>query len=395
MRLVAIATFFLLALAGLTILPMAAADPACTTDLCGPFPPEPSCSEKSFMGLGDDTNTLTTHSDCTATLETGKGQICVGAWSTTTEHQIGPLHWTEHRCTFPGGDPLCCLTTASSSADPQFIPPCASTACPAPACKPESVSDGTVFGLLGGLVQLGMVYNGPHAGARLNSDCTVDAWETNFPCEPNLLPLAPDQAHESVGRAEVTADTCTIGFICACMPAGTDSASPQAIPPCQCPPPQPLCQNVNRLLAPGNGPVRYQLTDYCHVRVIVDVSETCGLQGKEWTNTTENPVELDYHHCQSPPPQQVESANPFPTCVRECLPGPDACTLRDATPAAGPSVGPITPIALRQSIWGNDCTVDLDPIGACAPPSGSSKDVYVAFVHVHLLLCGGNPPPVT
>src|ERR1051326_4204995 len=156
MRLVAIPAL-LLVLAGLAVLPHAAADPACTTDLCG-TPAAPACPDKTYAlgpGTGDS---LTSHPDCTFLLETGKDQTCVGAWSTTDEHQVGPVHWTDHRCTFPGGDPLCCVVSASSAQ--QVPPPCQDMAC-APACRQTEVSDGTAFGLLGGLVQLGLSDSGP------------------------------------------------------------------------------------------------------------------------------------------------------------------------------------------------------------------------------------------
>jgi hypothetical protein len=81
------------------------------------------------------------------------------------------------------------------------------------------------------------------------------------------------------------------------------------------------------------------------------------------------------------------AADPFPTCIRECFPLPDGCDLRDATPTA---VGPAAPwFNPRQAVWGNDCTADVEPVGACAPPSGSTIDREVGFVRVVLLVCDG------
>lgn len=78
---------------------------------------------------------------------------------------------------------------------------------------------------------------------------------------------------------------------------------------------------------------------------------------------------------------------PYPT------PLPNDCALKAATPDQIPFLGAM--INPRQQLWGNDCDIDVDPIGACAPPSGSTTDRHVGPVHLHLLLCdGGFEPPV-
>jgi len=366
--------------------PAAAADPACTIDPCPQLPDScPQKTEDVRTGAGQEIAAV--NADCSVGLETGKGETCVGAWETTTEHDAGPVHWTEHQCGMPGGGPLCCL---SSAAAPDTYPPCQYCTL---ACKPVQVGTDEVLSKVGGL--FGFVYGGPRAEAGIQSDCHPYVDESNVHC-PNGMQAA--HVDEHAGPATVSADTCSTGPICECMPVGAQSTapSPATLPPCACPAPAPLCQPINRLIAPGDGPVTYRLSDYCHATLILDFTSACGLQGTEWTVVHEGPVEVDYGHCQSPPQQSASAglADPVPTCVRDCLPGPDQCTLRDATPAAGPSVGPITPIALRQAVWGNDCTIDVDPIGACAPPSDRALDETVYVVHLHLLLCGGDVPQV-
>jgi hypothetical protein len=120
-------------------------------------------------------------------------------------------------------------------------PPCGagSWACPTPVCRPTQVDQDTVLQVIGVLGPWGMVYTGPLFGVRLNSDCTVDAWETRLDCWPNLLPLAYNEQNVSAGRVDATIGTCGVGFICACMPA--DAASQSSIQPPVCGPTS-LCE---------------------------------------------------------------------------------------------------------------------------------------------------------
>ena len=278
--------------------------PACTTDLCPPFPPEPSpmkCPSQTVGSNVDHQNSLTLNNDCSLHLITGKGQICVGAWSGYEDRQVGPLRWERYYCEFPGGSPVCCLTTTAAS-------------------------------------------------AGLPDPCETQVFECTSPMEPND-PL-------------------------------------QQAPPCTCPPPRPLCYEVNRAIAWNE---QYSLSDNCRITVTVDEAE-CGLQGYQWTNTTVGVLTLNYHDCQSPPQQLAGSstamADPFPTCVRECTPPIlDGCRLRAATPTTvGPFLLPFNP---QQTVWGSDCDIDVDPIGACAPPSGSTIERDVLFLDVRLLVCDG------
>lgn len=132
---------------------------------------------------------------------------------------------------------LSVMPTADASQQP---PPCGSAdyACPTPACRETKVDQDTVLGIIGALGPFGMVYTGPLFGARLNSDCTVDVWETRLDCWPTVLPLAYQEQNASVGRVDANIGSCGVGFICACMPAGQASS---VGPPSPCGPTS-LCE---------------------------------------------------------------------------------------------------------------------------------------------------------
>jgi hypothetical protein len=127
------------------------------------------------------------------------------------------------------------LAVVPSAEATQPPPPCGSAdyACPTPACRQTQVDQDTVLAVIGALGPWGMVYTGPLFGARLNSDCTVDAWETRLDCWPTVLPLAYQEQPVDGGRVDATVGYCGVGFICACMPAGEVSS---AEPPSPCGP---------------------------------------------------------------------------------------------------------------------------------------------------------------
>ena len=383
MRVVAIPAVLLLALGALAFVPPAAADAP------------PHCAGYDTVGVITVVVRATGDSDCTQHVYLIPGTYCDGRLDGTVHERFGLVDlWVPHCGPDLGNcitDGTCDPPFGAAAATPDTYPPC--QFCAPPQCDPASVGTGDAWNALSHL--FGFVYGGPNVEASVDEDCHTAVDEGGLQCPSSLLPVADDHADEHVGAwVSASADTCTVGFICACMPA---SAAPTAIPPCQCPPIAPLCQPINRAIAPGDqGPVTYTLSDYCRLRIIIDASGGCGDFGTEWTNKTVNPVEVDYHHCQSPPPQAATSpasVDPFPECLRDCLPVPGNCDLRDATPAAGPSVGPITPIALRQAVWGNDCYIDVDPIGACAPPSGATITRTIGPVRLTLLVCDGGIPP--
>lgn len=265
----------------LALVPAASADPACTTDLC-PNPNEPPTCTPTARDYG--TVKLTVSEDCSVDLVTGEDINCAGPWINKAEYGAGPVHWTSYTCGSPGGDPMCCASSAAS-------------------------------------------------------------------------------------------------------------ASPDAIPPCQCAP-VPWCRPIVELLAPGEGAVTYTLDEYCHATVTVDPTDYVDCVYGTHQVVGAGPVTVVVPVCSSPcggldycPPPMM--ADPFPDCFAPCLPGPDACSLKEATPTTvGPLLIPFNPQAF---VWGNDagCDVDVDPIGACAPPSGSDLDRAVGPVHLHLLLCDG------
>lgn len=81
----------------------------------------------------------------------------------------------------------------------------------------------------------------------------------------------------------------------------------------------------------------------------------------------------------------LSDIDPFPTCVRECFPLPtDDCDLQDVYYTG--------PVGFPVDVWGGDCDIDVDPIGACAPPSGDSTERHIGPIHLRLLLCGGGVP---
>jgi hypothetical protein len=245
--------------AALALVPAASADPACTTDLCGPDPSQPpSCHAK---GIDTYDLTVTVGEDCSVQVETGQDDLCVGAWYGVAEYDVGPVHWTRHYCTFPGGDPLCCLSSASD-------------------------------------------------------------------------------------------------------------ASAQQIPPCQCYP-APLCEPINELIAPGDGPVTYTLSNQCAATVTVDVTKVADCVYGTHKTVSAGPVTATVPVCTGPPCEACPPPTEFASTA------PNYCGVKEQTPA---------PLAF---VWGSDCYVDVDPIGACAPPSGFVIDRLVGPVHLHLLVCDG------
>lgn len=368
----------LLVLAGLAAIPASAAEvplptdiPYCVFEDCEPLPIV--CEEKTYPLLSEWSNTLTTHEDCTMDLETGKDIICVGAWSATATHQVGPLTWTRHYCSFPGGDPLCCLTTASSARETNPCGTAAEMRCPAPYPLCSGIKD---------------PYD-PFVGvqADLSSNCHVSVRVDLINCL-----WGERDVTRTVGPLTVTYTEC------ASPPTETTAAEQ---PPCTCPPPAPLCRPINQLIADNEDAVDYSLADTCRLAVEIDVTEVVDCIYGGDVRRTVGPVTVIYPSCSGPcgaapcpPPMEVASmADPFPTCVRECSPIPnEGCELKAATPTTvGPLLLPFNPQAF---VWGNDCDIDVDPIGACAPPSGHTIERDVLFLDIRILVCdGGIDPP--
>lgn len=147
--------------------------------------------------------------------------------------------------------------------------------------------------------------------------------------------------------------------------------------------PQPIypCEKLSGMESDSSA-FDIDVTPRCQVAVSVDVVDC--LWGETWVNHTVGPATVRYTTCQSQPPDATASA---------FAPGPSACGLQSATPT---SLGP-TSVNPQRFVWGYDlaqCDIDVEPIGACAPPSGKTLERRVAFVHLTLLLCdGGIDPP--
>jgi hypothetical protein len=125
------------------------------------------------------------------------------------------------------------ILPSAAAADIDVPPPCGPTAlCTGPSCGEREVGTATAFAVLGEVLDLGMVYVGPHGGVRLNEDCSVTVWETGLDCQSHLLPLTGSQVQHDAGAVQAAIDACTVGFICACMPADLGLASASLPPPC-------------------------------------------------------------------------------------------------------------------------------------------------------------------
>jgi hypothetical protein len=74
-----------------------------------------------------------------------------------------------------------------------------------------------------------------------------------------------------------------------------------AAPPCTCPPPQPLCYQVNRAIAWNQ---YYSVDDYCNVTI--NLEAYCGLQGTEDHTQKAGKVTVNYQTCQPPPLQGAD-----------------------------------------------------------------------------------------
>ena len=206
----------------LAVLPNVSAGIPTPTDIPYCLTPECSspaaCSERSYTVDADTTNTVTTHSDCSIDVETGKGVICVGAWTATSEHDVGPIHWTRHYCSFPGGDPV---ALAASSWARELPDPCGPTAyCTGPECPAVEVATTDL-----------LAYLGPHASASLSQDCQATIEERGLRCA-----IGTADIERTAGPLTVGADVCMPGLDCTCDPLPVEPTSANAAlqPPIDC-----------------------------------------------------------------------------------------------------------------------------------------------------------------
>lgn len=252
--------------------------------------------------------------------------------------------------------PPCQAMTTCCGIEPSFAPCCSPVSCPPPVYRcPDLDVDTTQYVLLAG----------PSAGAETDYDCSANACLNDADCSDASC-AAGDQFCCSLDGAM---SYCTqVAFTCQ-MPVGPAVSARMALP------------------------VRlsYTVNDDCSVTVREDMTCPAGYQvralhydAKVADVTVEYCAPIIYCTC---PPMETMAADidPFPTCVQDCFWFvPDSCDLQ-ALWSDGPVGFPVDP-------WVGDCDIDVDPIGACAPPSGDSVERQVGPVHLHLLLCGGDVP---
>jgi hypothetical protein len=260
---------------------------------------------------------------------------------------------------------------SASAADIQpppqcLVAPCCFAPCPPPCydCPPPGlcaplateIDEGDAFGLIGRFVQLGMVYVGPHAGLRLNADCSIDVWATDIDCQSHLLPLAHDEEHEVVGPVEVSADTCQLGFICACMPADIASTS-SAQPPNPCGPTA-LCQGPE---CPEVDVATSDFLAYMGPHAGLVVSRSCK------ANVWADPLPVEPASSAMAPPCQTIGGSCCTFGFAPC-PGPRCVSKEVATSDFLAYLGPHAGVALHS-----DCSVSVSEAGTVCPSIAPQK----------------------
>jgi hypothetical protein len=282
------------------------------------------------------------------------------------------------------------IVPSVDAADPasQQPPPCGASsewACPTPVCRQAQVDETDVLAVIGALGPWGFVYAGPHFGVRLNSDCTVDAWETwadGLNCESAVLPLVYQEQTLDTQRVDATVGACGIGFICACMPADVSAASVQPPSPCG---PTALCEGpsacVPRELATVGLPV--QLT----IRIDGDCTPAVSESGTPCPGLTEpvlvhvdGIVPIAAEACRlsldctcDPLPIDRAAAASLPPIFQPCPSMGGCCGIE---PEGGcPPAGPQCP---ETSVSTTDLFGFLGPSAAAATHSGCTVDVSVS-----------------
>lgn len=243
--------------------------------------------------------------------------------------------------------------------DPAFAPCCSVLTCPPPyACQEQQVDETDVLAIvLGPLGPLGMVYTGPHLGARLNGDCTADAWATwdESMCLPNLLPLAYQEQAVDAGAAGATVASCGVGFICACMPADLSSASVQPPSPCG---PTALCEG------PAPCVPRELQTVGLPVQVTVRIQGSCLPAVAESGTPCPGPT--------APAPVHVDGL--VPVAAEACSLSVD-CTC-DPLPIDRVAAASLPPIFQPCPGMGGCC--GIEPEGGCPPSTPTCPEAYVS-----------------
>lgn len=221
----------------------------------------------------------------------------------------------------------------SSSSTPCTCPP------PLAVCHEQEVRTSDV-----------LAYMGPHAVVRIDGRCVPSVTIEHIPVPPAA---AAAQLPVEVEVVQCVTDPC---------------------------PPMVRCTTSTSHV----GVFQVDRSRSCHLTLTQDPLPCEGTR-HEWT--TVGPVTVGRSYCGPGIDTAAASIDPFPTCIRECFPVPnEPCELREKTPT---TVGPLAiPFNPQDFVWGNDCTIDVEPAYECVGGWGSDHGVAAAFVEVTVRLCG-------
>lgn len=179
-------------------------------------------------------------------------------------------------------------------------PPCDECPPPSPVrCREVAVSTSQLF-----------AYMGPHAGAALHSDCSVDVWEAGLQCNVKAVPTHETTIQRDVGPVGASVDSCSPSVDCTCppllAPLALAAAAPAIEPPVgvevvQCVtdpcPPQVWC--AERSLD-GGVLAGVDVETTCEVTVgVIDGVRVCTWNGLEHhqVRQTAGPLTLVVNYC--------------------------------------------------------------------------------------------------
>jgi hypothetical protein len=297
-------------------------------------------------------------------------------------------------------DPLLVAAAAPPIQPPPqcVLAPCCGGPCPPPcdgcedppvaACRDVAVSTT-------GLLQ----YLGPAAGARLYGDCSALVWEETRVCP--FYGGAQDHSARA-GPVLVQYDTCYLPLDCTCdpMPIELAAAAAEVDPPvnvepvvCVTDPCPPMVTCDPMELDGGVAFGLYVEQDCSFVLGLIDAYRFChggGALEHGQVRQTAGPGEVVVNYCAPAVDAVIDltaasMADPFPTCVAPCFPqAPDGCDVKATLAGAG-----------VPDLFGDDCTIDVEPSYHCVGEWGSDRYVSVAFVTVTVRVCTGRElPPI-
>lgn len=109
----------------------------------------PECPAQTVGSDVDHQNSVTLNADCSVDIVTGKGQMCVGAWTGHDTIEAGPITWDRYYCDFPGG-PLDGISFTTNNPGPcgSAVDPTQLCPAPQPICSPVVASAAAIGGPL-------------------------------------------------------------------------------------------------------------------------------------------------------------------------------------------------------------------------------------------------------